>query len=97
MPELPLSLDLHLHHRVVGILYVLQGFLNAWEQVNDLLFANQDFTAEEIRSDQIRMRQLKAGSAAAGRHLRLSPEVGVEILQDLVLVLDRLDDGLHHL
>lgn len=47
MPELPLSLDLHLHHRVVGILDALQGLLNAWEQVNDLLLANQDLTVEE--------------------------------------------------
>lgn len=51
MPELPLSLDLHLHHRVVSIFDVLQGFLNAWEQVDDLLLANQDFTAEESKSD----------------------------------------------
>lgn len=47
MPELPLSLDLHLHHRVVGILDALQGLLNAWEQVNDLLLAYQDLTVEE--------------------------------------------------
>lgn len=44
MPELPLSLDLHLHHRVVSILDALQGFLDAWEQVDDLLFADQDLT-----------------------------------------------------
>lgn len=27
----------------------------------------------------------------------LSPEVGVQIFEDLVLVLDSLNDGLHHL
>lgn len=42
MPELSLSLYLHLHHSVVGVLYTLQGFLNSWKQVNDLLFADQD-------------------------------------------------------
>lgn len=46
VPELPLSLDLHLHHRVVGVLDALQGLLDAWEQVNDLLLANQDLTVE---------------------------------------------------
>lgn len=44
MPELSLSLYLHLHHSVVGVLYTLQGFLNSWKQVNDLLFADQDLT-----------------------------------------------------
>ncbi len=44
MPELSLSLDLHLHHCVVSILDALQGFLNSWKQVNDLLFADQDLT-----------------------------------------------------
>lgn len=44
MPELSLPLDLHLHHCVVGILDALQGFLNSWKQVNDLLFADQDLT-----------------------------------------------------
>lgn len=47
VPELSLSLDLHLHHRVVGVLDALQRLLNAWEQVNDLLLANQDLTVEE--------------------------------------------------
>lgn len=47
MPELSLSLDLHLHHRVVSILDALQGLLNAWEQVDDLLLADQDLTVEE--------------------------------------------------
>lgn len=47
VPELPLPLDLHLHHCVVGVLDALQGLLNAWEQVNDLLLANQDLTVEE--------------------------------------------------
>lgn len=53
MPELSLSLDLHLHHRVVSILDVLQGFLNPWKQVNDLLFADQDLTvgASQDRAD----------------------------------------------
>ena len=44
MPELSLSLDLHLHDRVVSILDALQSFLNSWKQVNDLLFADQDLT-----------------------------------------------------
>lgn len=44
MPELPLSLDLHLHHGVVSVLDVLQSFVNPGKQVNDLLFADQDFT-----------------------------------------------------
>lgn len=44
MPELPLSLDLHLHHCVVSILDALQRFLDARKQVNDLLFADQDLT-----------------------------------------------------
>lgn len=47
VPELPLSLDLHLHHRVVGVLDALQRLLNAREQVNDLLLANQDLAVEE--------------------------------------------------
>lgn len=47
MPELPLSLDLHLHHRVVGVLDALQGLLNAREQVDDLLLANQDLAVEQ--------------------------------------------------
>lgn len=42
MPELSLSLDLHLHHCVISILNALQGFLDPREQVNDLLFADQD-------------------------------------------------------
>ena len=45
MPELPLSLDLHLHHRVVGVLDALQSLLDAREQVDDLLLADQDLTA----------------------------------------------------
>lgn len=44
MPELSLSLDLHLHHCVVSVLYALQGFLNSWKQINDFLFADQDLT-----------------------------------------------------
>lgn len=44
MPELPLSLDLHLHHGVVSVLDALQSFVNSGKQVNDLLFADQDFT-----------------------------------------------------
>lgn len=42
MPELSLSLDLHLHHRVVGVLDALQGLLDARKQVDDLLLADQD-------------------------------------------------------
>lgn len=52
MPELPLSLDLHLHHRVVCILDALQGLLNAWEQVNDLLLAYQDLAVEEEEEEE---------------------------------------------
>lgn len=47
VPELPLSLDLHLHHRVVGVLDALQRLLNAGEQVDDLLLADQDLAVEE--------------------------------------------------
>lgn len=92
MPELPLSLDLHLHHRVVSILDALQGFLDAWEQVDDLLFADQDLTvggAETLMTGPGRRR------AHEGRGLL--PEVGVQVFEDLVLVLDRVNDGLHHL
>lgn len=49
VPELPLSLDLHLHHRVVCVLDALQSFLNARKQVDDLLFADQDFTVGRRR------------------------------------------------
>lgn len=44
MPKLPLSLDLHLHHSVIGILDALEGLLDPWKQINDLLFADQDLT-----------------------------------------------------
>lgn len=42
MPELSLPLNLHLHHRGVGVLDVLQGFFDPREQVDNLLFADQD-------------------------------------------------------
>lgn len=49
MPELSLSLDLHLHHCVVGVLDALQGFLYSWKQVDDLLFADQDLAVGRKR------------------------------------------------
>lgn len=52
MPELFLSLDLHLHHCVVSVFDVLQGFLYPWKKVNDLLFAIQDFAVG--RNDRIK-------------------------------------------
>lgn len=44
MPELLLPLDLHLHHRVVSVFDALQGLLDFWKQVDNLLFADQDLT-----------------------------------------------------
>lgn len=60
MPELPLSLDLHLHHRVVSIFNALQGFLDSWKQVDDLLFADQDLTVG--RSRDVNMQGQNCGS-----------------------------------
>lgn len=96
MPELPLPLDLHLHHRVVSVLDALQGFLDAWEQVDDLLFADQDLTVG--RGGDINDCGPGRGGWGGGVKARgLLPEVGVQVFEDLVLVLDRVNDGLHHL
>lgn len=53
MPELSLPLDLHLHHGVVGVLYALQGFLDSWKQVDDLLFAEQDLSVGRRRDETL--------------------------------------------
>lgn len=52
MPELSLSLDLHLHHGVVGVFDVFQSFIDARKQVDDFLFADQDFTVETNVNEQ---------------------------------------------
>lgn len=52
MPELPLPLDLHLYHRVVGLLNALQCLLDAWEQVDDLLLAQPDLTVIGEEEDE---------------------------------------------
>ena len=67
MPELSLSLDLHLHHRVIGVLDALQRLLDAREQVDDLLFAEQDLT---VRGREMR----EVGLSRGGRG---SPGVGI--------------------
>lgn len=95
MPELPLSLDLHLHHRVVSILDALQSLLDARKQVNDLLLADQDLTVGRCQ-DGVNVSVQERGAFSANRR-GLSPEVCVQIFEDLVLVLHSLNDGLHHL
>lgn len=99
MPELPLSLDLHLHHRVVGVLDALQSLLDAREQVDDLLLADQDLTVRGRSQDGLALALAWAcrSEVGVGGGGGLSPEVRVQIFEDLVLVLHGLDDGLHHL
>lgn len=57
MPDLPLSLSLHLHHWVVSFLDVIQSHFNLREQVNDLLLAAQELarikTKHKVTSQHI--------------------------------------------
>lgn len=95
MPELSLSLNLHLHHCGVGVLDVLQRFLNSRKQVDNLLLADQDLTVGRTE-DEGPISRCERGTRdySPGRVL---PEVCVQVFEDLVLVLDSLNDGLHHL
>lgn len=95
MPELSLSLNLHLHHCSVGILDVLQRFFNSWKQVNNLLFADQDL-AMGRKEHEGHFSRCVWDTKDYSRE-RVSPEVCVEVFEDLVLVLNCLNDGLHHL
>lgn len=100
MPELSLSLDLHLHHSVVGVLDALQGLLDAREQIDDLLLADQDLAVgARSRMDLCRGSVILTAERwfSLGGGGCLSPQVRVQVFEDLVLVLDRLDDGHHHL
>lgn len=99
MPEFSLSLGLHLHHCGVGVLDVLQRFLNSRKQVNNLLLADQDLAVWGEGGERGRGE----GQQTSGRHqslqwrVRVLPEVCVQVFEDLVLVVDGLNDGLHHL
>jgi len=57
VPELSLPLDLHLHHRVVGVLDALQGFLNARKQVDDLLLTDEDLAARRGGANTVKRRR----------------------------------------
>lgn len=47
MPELSLSLDLHLHDSAVCLLNAIQLSLDFREEVDDLLFTQKDFTTNK--------------------------------------------------
>lgn len=67
VPELPLPLVLHLHHRGVGIFDVLQRLFDSREQVDDLLLADQDLTGGEEGGEG------GGGQRTPVRHQRLQP------------------------
>lgn len=95
MPEFSLSLGLHLHHCGVSILDVLQRFFNSRKQVNNLLLADQDLTVGRKEDEGNVSSQVRVTKAYS--RVRVLPEVCVQVFEDLVLVLDSLNDGLHHL
>lgn len=98
MPELSLSLGLHLNHCGVGVLDVLQRFLNSRKQVDNLLLADQDLTVGKLGGGgRGEGQQTSARHQSLQSRVRVLPEVCVQVFEDLVLVLDSLNDGLHHL
>lgn len=95
MPEFSLSLGLHLHHCGVSVLDVLQRFFNSRKQVNNFLLADQDLTVgRKADEGTVGTRGRDTTLYSRGQVL---PEVCVQVFEDLVLVLDSLNDGLHHL
>lgn len=78
MPELSLSLGLHLNHCGVGVLDVLQRFLNSRKQVDNLLLADQDLTVgkgwgergEDEGKVSRQVPDTKASNRGCGSYLR---------------------------
>lgn len=77
MPEFSLSLGLHLHHCGVGVLDVLQRFLNSRKQVNNLLLADQDLAVwrevgggEDEGKVSRQVADTKASNGGCGSYLR---------------------------
>lgn len=70
MPELSLSLDLHLHHGGVGVFDVLQRFFNPRKQVDNLLFADQDLAVGRTRGASAGVGGAPRTPAWSGPYLR---------------------------
>lgn len=71
MPEFSLSFGLHLHHCGVGVLDVLQRFLNSRKQVNDLLLADQDLTVGRKEDEgKVSRRAPDIRASSQGSYLR---------------------------